>query len=119
MRSTILRMLILGAPGSGKGTIASRIVRDFGLLHLSSGDLLRAQVAAGTAAGLKAKQFIDSGNLVPDGPMIDLVVEELKKLQSSWLLDGIHFFLAFSEQGLYVPVDHSLYVELDYSCTNM
>eukprot|EP00794_Sanderia_malayensis_P008275 gene8275-9159_t len=75
-------------PGSGKGTIASRIVRDFGLLHLSSGDLLRSQISAGTEAGLKAKQFIDSGGLVPDGPMIDLIVAELKKLKSSWLLDG-------------------------------
>ena len=81
-------MLLLGAPGSGKGTIASRIVRDFGLLHLSSGDLLRAQIAAGTKAGLEAKSYIDAGNLVPDRPMIDLIVGELKKMQQSWLLDG-------------------------------
>ncbi len=83
-----IRMLILGPPGSGKGTIASRIVRDFGLLHLSSGDLLRAQISAGTEAGLNAKQFIDAGDLVPDGPMIDLVVAELKKMEKGWLLDG-------------------------------
>ena len=81
-------MLLLGAPGSGKGTIASRIVRDYGLLHLSSGDLLRAQLAAGTPAGLKAKSYIDSGDLVPDGPMVDLIVGELKNMDKSWLLDG-------------------------------
>ena len=81
-------MLIIGAPGSGKGTIASRIVRDFGLLHLSSGDLLRAQIAAGTKAGIEAKRFIDAGTLVPDEPMTELIVAELQKLQKSWLLDG-------------------------------
>jgi len=81
-------MLLLGAPGSGKGTIASRIVRDYGLLHLSSGDLLRAQLAAGTEAGLKAKSYIDEGSLVPDGPMVELIVGELKKMDKSWLLDG-------------------------------
>ena len=81
-------MLIVGAPGSGKGTIASRIVRDFGLLHLSSGDLLRAQIAAGTKAGIEAKRFIDAGTLVPDEPMTELIVAELQKLQKSWLLDG-------------------------------
>ena len=88
MTLKVLRTLILGAPGSGKGTIASRIVRDYGLLHLSSGDLLRAQIAAGTKAGNEAKNYIDAGNLVPDGPMIDLIVAELKKLKKSWLLDG-------------------------------
>ena len=88
MKSQILRMLIVGAPGSGKGTIASRIVRDFGLLHLSSGDLLRAQIAAGTKAGIEAKRFIGAGTLVPDEPMTELIVAELQKLQKSWLLDG-------------------------------
>lgn len=88
MSQNILRMLILGAPGSGKGTIASRIVRDFGLLHISSGDLLRAQIAAQTKAGLEAKSFIDAGSLVPDGPMIDLIGSELMKIEKSWLLDG-------------------------------
>ena len=88
MSRQVLRMLLLGAPGSGKGTIASRIVRDYGLLHLSSGDLLRAQLAAGTEAGLKAKSYIDAGSLVPDGPMVELIVGELKTMDKSWLLDG-------------------------------
>ena len=91
MRSKILRMLILGAPGSGKGTIAKRIVRDFGLLHLSSGDILRAQIAAGTKAGIKAKEFIDEGNLVPDSSMVDLILDELQKVERNWLLDGMNF----------------------------
>ena len=57
--------LIIGAPGSGKGTISNWIVRDFGLKHVSSGDILRQHLQQGTPVGLKAKQFIDKGDLVP------------------------------------------------------
>jgi len=81
--------LIIGAPGSGKGTISNWIVRDFGLLHVSSGDLLRAQMRDGTELGLAAKSFIDKGNLVPDNVMVGLISSELKKLgEKPWLLDG-------------------------------
>jgi len=81
--------LIVGAPGSGKGTISNWIVRDFGLCHVSSGDLLRAHVRDGTPLGLEAKSFIDKGELVPDTVMVGLVTEELKKLgDKDWLLDG-------------------------------
>eukprot|EP00092_Neocalanus_flemingeri_P027964 GFUD01030360.1.p1 GENE.GFUD01030360.1~~GFUD01030360.1.p1 ORF type:complete len:241 (+),score=49.79 GFUD01030360.1:59-781(+) len=81
--------LIIGAPGSGKGTISNWIVRDFGLIHVSSGDLLRAHLRDGTPLGLEAKSFIAAGNLVPDSVMVGLVASELKKLGSKpWLLDG-------------------------------
>jgi nucleoside-triphosphate--adenylate kinase len=81
--------LIVGAPGSGKGTISNWIVRDFGLSHVSSGDLLRAHMRDGTPLGSEAKSYIDQGNLVPDSVMVGLITEELKKLDtSSWLLDG-------------------------------
>merc|ERR1712121_237651 len=81
--------LIIGAPGSGKGTISNWIVRDFGLTHVSSGDLLRAHLRDGTPLGLEAKSYIAAGNLVPDSVMVGLVSGELKKLGSKpWLLDG-------------------------------
>jgi len=81
--------LIIGAPGSGKGTISNWIVRDFGLTHVSSGDLLRANLRDGTPLGLEAKQHMDKGDLVPDNVMVGLVAGELKKLEKEpWLLDG-------------------------------
>lgn len=89
MRSKILHALLLGPPGSGKGTIASRIVNTFHFNHLSSGDLFRAQISKGTEVGLTAKKFIDSGALVPDDVTIKLVLNELKGLsKQNWLLDG-------------------------------
>jgi len=89
MRSKILHALILGPPGSGKGTIASRIVKSFQLTHLSSGDLFRAQINKSTEIGLIAKKFIDKGGLVPDDVTIKLVLNELRGLGNrSWLLDG-------------------------------
>jgi len=81
--------LIVGAPGSGKGTISNWIVRDFGLKHVSSGDLLRQHMKDGTPLGKEAKSFIDKGALVPDETMVNLISSELKKLGSEpWLLDG-------------------------------
>lgn len=82
--------LIVGAPGSGKGTISNWIVRDFGFSHLSSGDILRQHIKDGTAVGLKAKAFIDRGDLVPDETMVQLIASQLLQggNASSWLLDG-------------------------------
>ncbi|CAL1532205.1 unnamed protein product [Lymnaea stagnalis] len=85
----LLRAIIMGAPGSGKGTISARIVQDFGVKHLSSGDLLRKQIHDKTANGMTAKRFIDAGELVPDNVMLRMVMYELNNLQHhSWLLDG-------------------------------
>lgn len=87
--SRSFRALITGAPGSGKGTISSRIVHDFGLAHLSSGDVLRLHVKMGSSLGAKAKDYIDQGELVPDDLMVELMTNEIKQLSNkSWLLDG-------------------------------
>ncbi|XP_060082470.1 GTP:AMP phosphotransferase AK3, mitochondrial-like [Ylistrum balloti] len=89
MISKVLRAIIMGPPGSGKGTISTRIIKDFNMKHLSSGDLLRAQVINQTSAGMTAKQFIDKGQLVPDDVMVKLILNELNKLEEdSWMLDG-------------------------------
>ncbi|XP_045158212.2 GTP:AMP phosphotransferase AK3, mitochondrial-like [Mercenaria mercenaria] len=89
MTFKLLRALIMGPPGSGKGTISSRIIKDFPMKHLSSGDLLRHQILLKTEAGLAAKKYIDQGSLVPDNVMVNLIVDELHQIKtSSWLLDG-------------------------------
>uniref|UniRef100_A0A5F5PGT1 GTP:AMP phosphotransferase AK3, mitochondrial n=1 Tax=Equus caballus TaxID=9796 RepID=A0A5F5PGT1_HORSE len=85
----LLRAVIMGAPGSGKGTVSSRITQHFELKHLSSGDLLRDNMLRGTEIGVLAKTFIDQGKLIPDDVMTRLALHELKNLtQHSWLLDG-------------------------------
>ncbi|XP_044795844.1 GTP:AMP phosphotransferase AK3, mitochondrial isoform X1 [Bubalus bubalis] len=85
----LLRAAIMGAPGSGKGTVSSRITKHFELKHLSSGDLLRDNMLRGTEIGVLAKTFIDQGKLIPDDVMTRLVLHELKNLtQYNWLLDG-------------------------------
>merc|ERR1712226_257997 len=85
-----INALIIGAPGSGKGTISNWLVRDFQLAHVSSGDLLRAHMNNQTPLGKEAKQFIDKGDLVPDSTMVGLISQELKGLGDgkNWLLDG-------------------------------
>eukprot|EP00118_Oscarella_pearsei_P000279 m.4599 g.4599 ORF g.4599 m.4599 type:complete len:222 (+) comp11003_c0_seq1:313-978(+) len=82
-------VLMVGAPGSGKGTISSRMVRDFGFVHLSSGDLLRNQILDKSEAGMEAKVYMDEGKLVPDALMVRLFMGEVSKLEKKkWLLDG-------------------------------
>ena len=84
-----MNIVILGAPGAGKGTQSAKLVEDYGFHHLSTGDLLRAAVKEGTALGLKAKSYMDAGDLVPDEVVIGLVEEVLKAdPEASYLLDG-------------------------------
>lgn len=83
-----MRAVILGPPGSGKGTISSLIAVTFDLSHLSSGDLLRAQVSRATPLGLRAQNFITAGRLVPDETMVPLILAELQTMKGAWLLDG-------------------------------
>lgn len=83
------RAVILGAPGSGKGTISSRIVRKFEMKHISSGDILRNHILNKTPLGMDAKRYMDKGQLVPDEVMIGVVLSEIEKVSTSnWLLDG-------------------------------
>ncbi|XP_020340401.1 GTP:AMP phosphotransferase AK3, mitochondrial-like [Oncorhynchus kisutch] len=89
VQQRIFRAVIMGPPGSGKGTVSGRIVKRFGLSHLSSGDLLRANIKAQTELGLLMKSCIDQGQLVPDDVISRLVLTEMRSIeQSSWLLDG-------------------------------
>ena len=67
------KIIIAGAPASGKGTQCEKITAMYGVVHLSTGDMLRAAVAAGTEVGMEAKQYMDAGKLVPDSTMIGIV----------------------------------------------
>lgn len=85
-----MNIVLLGAPGAGKGTQAQKLVVDFGFAHISTGDLLRAAVKAGTKLGVKAKSYMDEGKLVPDRLVVDLVTERLADddTQKGFILDG-------------------------------
>uniref|UniRef100_A0A2D4P995 Uncharacterized protein n=1 Tax=Micrurus surinamensis TaxID=129470 RepID=A0A2D4P995_MICSU len=89
VRAALMRALIMGAPGSGKGTVSSRIVQHFALKHLSSGDILRENMNKKTEIGILAKSYIEKGQLIPDDVMTQLMLSELKTLdQNHVLLDG-------------------------------
>jgi adenylate kinase len=90
MAGSQLNVILLGAPGAGKGTQAERICARFGLPHISTGDMLRAAVARGTEMGLAAKKFMDAGALVPDEVVIGVVRDRLAEPDAleGFLLDG-------------------------------
>jgi len=84
-----MRIVLLGAPGAGKGTQCKRIVDRYGLQHLSSGDILRSQRAAGTELGKKASSFMDSGALVPDEVIVEMMIDAIEKAPpAGFILDG-------------------------------
>ena len=86
-----MNIVLLGAPGAGKGTQAQKLVEEFGVAHISTGDLLRAAVKAGTKLGVKAKEYMDAGQLVPDKLVVDLVTERLAAddAKKGFILDGV------------------------------
>ncbi len=96
-----MRIVLLGAPGAGKGTQCKNIVTRYGLLHLSSGDILRQERATGTELGKKAQGYMDSGALVPDEIIIEMMAKAIEQAPASgFVLDGF-------------PRTHNQAVELD------
>lgn len=85
-----MNIVLLGAPGAGKGTQAAKLVAEFGTPHISTGDMLRAAVKAGTPLGKKAQTYMNAGDLVPDEVIIGLVTERLSEpdTQKGFILDG-------------------------------
>ncbi|XP_061990793.1 adenylate kinase 5, chloroplastic [Rosa rugosa] len=111
-----LKVMISGAPASGKGTQCELIVKKFGLVHISTGDLLRAEVSSGTEIGNKAKEFMNAGKLVPDEIVTAMVTSRLSRedaKENGWLLDGYprSFSQAQSLQSLKIIPD--VYIVLD------
>jgi adenylate kinase len=85
-----MRLILLGPPGSGKGTQAQRLIHRYGIVQLSTGEMLRAAVAAQTPVGLKAKDIMASGNLVPDEVVIGIISDRLDQPDAAngFILDG-------------------------------
>ncbi|GAC41094.1 adenylate kinase [Paenibacillus popilliae] len=94
-----MNILFMGPPGAGKGTQAERIVAEFGIPHISTGDAFRKAMNEGTPIGLKAKQYIDQGLLVPDDVTVGIVRERIAKpdCEAGFLLDGFPRTLAQAE----------------------
>lgn len=90
MGQFFMRLILLGPPGAGKGTQAQRLVHHYGIIQLSTGDMLRAAVAAGTPVGLKAKDIMASGGLVPDDVVIGIISDRLEQADAKdgFILDG-------------------------------
>ena len=116
-----MRIVLLGAPGSGKGTQAALLVKEFGVPHISTGELLRSAVAAGTQLGLQAKVVMDRGELVSDDIMLGLIEERLGRADaaSGFILDGYPRNLAQAQaldvllDKLQKPVDDALQIDVD------
>merc|ERR1711957_591913 len=83
--------IVMGPPGGGKGTISKKLIKDFGFVHVSTGDVLRAEIRAGSALGNEAKAHVESGGLVPDKLVIDMVIGKIGEIKAAGgivLLDG-------------------------------
>jgi len=85
-----MRIVLLGAPGAGKGTQAKKLIEKYGIPQISTGDILRENVAKGTPLGKEAKSYMDAGKLVPDSVVLGLVEDRLKKddCKKGFILDG-------------------------------
>lgn len=110
-----MRLILLGAPGAGKGTQATFIKEKFNIPQISTGDMLRAAVKAGTQLGLEAKKFMDAGGLVPDEVIIGLVKERIKDAdcQAGFLFDGFPRTIPQAEAMKNAGVDIDYVVEID------
>ncbi|HJQ55843.1 MAG TPA: adenylate kinase [Vineibacter sp.] len=116
-----MKLILLGPPGAGKGTQARRLEEQFGLRQLSTGDMLRAAVAAGTELGLRAKDIMARGDLVPDELVVSLLLERIKApdCANGFVLDGFPRTVAQAEaldqalaaQG--VKIDHIVALRVD------
>jgi adenylate kinase len=113
-----MRLILLGAPGAGKGTQANFIKEKFGIPQISTGDMLRAAVKAGTPLGVEAKRFMDAGELVPDQLIIGLVKERLRDCDcdKGYLFDGFPRTLpqaeAMKQAG--VAIDYVLEIDVPF-----
>jgi adenylate kinase len=117
-----MRLIMLGAPGAGKGTQAQAIVEQYRIDDIATGDLLRAEVASGTAVGNKVKAIMDAGELVPDDIVLHLIEEHLANddITNGFLLDGFPRNLHQAADldtvlgRIRQPLDLALFLDVDY-----
>ena len=113
-----MRLILLGAPGAGKGTQATRIAAKYGIVHISTGDIFRANIKNGTEIGKLAKSYIDAGKLVPDSVTCDIVKDRLTwdDVKNGYLLDGFpRSLLQAEELAKFADIDLCLNLEVDES----
>ncbi|MGH8752195.1 MAG: adenylate kinase [Burkholderiales bacterium] len=110
-----MKLILLGAPGAGKGTQANYITQKFGIPQISTGDMLRAAVKAGTKLGMAAKKHMDSGGLVPDDVIIGLVKERIQQpdCAQGFLFDGFPRTIPQAEAMKQAGVELDHVVEID------
>jgi len=112
-----MRVILLGAPGAGKGTQAQNICEEFGIPQISTGDMLRAAVKAGTPLGLKVKEVMETGGLVTDEIIIALVEERIQQedCKKGFLFDGFPRTIPQAEamKSSGVKIDHVLEIDVD------
>lgn len=113
----VLRLMLLGGPGAGKGTQAANLMKQFNLPQISTGDMLRSAIAAGSALGLSAKKIMDAGQLVSDDIMIGLVKQRLAEpdCQNGFLLDGFPRTIVQAEalKEAFIDLDHVIEIAVD------
>ncbi|MDE7453150.1 MAG: adenylate kinase [Clostridia bacterium] len=111
-----MKIILLGAPGAGKGTQAVRIQEKFQLKHISTGDMFRANIKEGTEIGKLAKSYIDAGKLVPDDVTCEIVKQSLEKVNGGYLLDGFPRTLFQAEElDKFAEIDLCLNIDVDTS----
>ncbi|MDG2174644.1 MAG: adenylate kinase [Gammaproteobacteria bacterium] len=110
-----MKMILLGAPGAGKGTQAKFLTETYGIPQISTGDMLRAAVKAGTETGLKVQSVMDSGGLVTDEIIIDLVKERIQQddCKSGFLFDGFPRTIPQAQAMLDAGVEIDVVLEID------
>lgn len=111
-----MNVVLLGAPGAGKGTLASEMCCTYGLKHISTGDMLRAHMREGTPLGVEARSYVDAGKLVPDALIIAMMKERLNEpdCQIGCLLDGFPRTVAQAESlGEIASIDMVIYLQVD------
>ena len=113
-----MNIILLGAPGAGKGTQASKLADKYKLLHISTGDIFRANIKGGTEIGKLAKSYIDAGKLVPDEVTCDIVKDRLtwEDVNSGYMLDGFPRNLFQAEElDKFAKIDVCLNIDVDKS----
>ncbi len=112
-----MRLILLGAPGAGKGTQAEILSRELGIPTISTGNILRAAVKAGTKVGLEAKAFMEAGKLVPDAVIIGILRERLAEpdCEKGYILDGVPRTIPQAEamEQMGIAIDCALSIEVD------
>ena len=111
-----MKLILLGAPGAGKGTQAEKIVEKYGIPAVSTGNIIRAALKAGTEMGLKAKSFMDAGQLVPDDVVIGIIKDRLKEkdCENGFILDGFPRTIPQAQalEAMGVDIDKVLDIEV-------